>query len=330
MTGITKFNDNSLITKEYFGTTTIDAFIASRHCSKNTTRTYRNSIRQLQKFFASKSITTPTTADVDAFISELRTAKKSDSTLRLYWTTTKLYFSFLEKRGVYHDVAADCEPLKLRKAKTHKKEALTDEQAKALLNAVKGDSLIALRDKAVIALCLTCGLRTCEVSRANVGDFKDAGSYWTLAVTGKGHQTADEKVKVSLAVVELIQSYLDKRGNVDDDEPLFASTSNNNSKYGNRYSEQSVGKMIKRMMIKVGIAKPTKKDKNGRIKRSPISAHSTRHSAATCAINKKCDIREVSAMLRHSSLVVTSIYLHDISLKTRRAELAVADVLFCA
>lgn len=35
-------------------------------------------------------------------------------------------------------------------------------------------------------------------------------------------------------------------------------------------------------------------------------------------------------MLRHSSLVVTSTYLHDLDLKRRRAELAVADVLFCA
>ena len=322
MTGIIKFNDASLVAVEYFGNSTIDAFIASRHCSKNTARTYRNSIRQLQKFFASKSITTPTTADVDEFISELRTAKKSDSTLRLYMTTTKLFFSFLEKRGIYHDVAADCEPLRLRKATTHKKKALTDKQAKALLNAIKGSSLIALRDKAVIALALCTGLRTCEISRANRGDFKDAGDYWTLDVQGKGHQTADATVKVPLAVAELIQAYLDKRGNVADDEPLFASTSNNvkwtANSYGRRISEQSIGKMIKRTMIKIGI-----NDKR-------ISAHSTRHYCATCACKSGIDIREVGAMLRHSSIVVTSVYLHDISLSTRRAEMAVADVLFCA
>ena len=111
---------------------------------------------------------------------------------------------------------------------------------------------------------------------------------------------------------------MDKRGNVADDEPLFASTSNNNSKYGNRYSEQSVGKMIKRRMIKVGI-----NDKR-------ISAHSTRHYCATCACKSGIDIREVGSMLRHSSIVVTSVYLHDISLETRRAEMAVAEVLFCA
>lgn len=322
MTGITKFNDKSLITKEYFGTTTIDAFIASRHCSPNTARTYRNSLRQMLKFFATNKINTPTTADVDGFINGLRGAKKSDSTLRLYLTTIKLFFSFLAKNRIYHDVAADCEPLRLRKATTHKKKSLTDKQAKALLNAVKGDDLIARRDKAIISLALCTGLRTIEISRANVEDFKDAGDYWTLDVQGKGHQTADATVKVAAPVVELIQAYLDKRGFVSDDEPLFASTSNNvkwtANSYGVRLSEQSIGKLMKRYMLKVGI-----KDKK-------ITAHSCRHFAATTAIKSGVDIREVSAMLRHTSVVITSTYLHDLSLETRRAELTVADALFGA
>ena len=315
---IATLGNTSVISVENFGDTTIEGFIASRHCSPNTAKTYRNSIRQLLKFFTANSITAPATADVDAYINSLRAEKKSDKTIRLYSTTTKLYFAYLEKQGIYRDVAADMEPLKLRKATTHNKKALTDAQAKKLLESVKGDSVIALRDKAIIALALTCGLRTCEISRANVGDFHEDDGYWTLDVIGKGHLKADATVKVAPVVAEMIQAYLDKRGNVADDEPLFTSTSNNNSKYGNRYSEQSVGKMIKSAM------------KNAGIKDKKITAHSTRHYAATMAIKAGVDIREVSAMLRHTSIVVTSVYLHDISLETRRAELAVADALFCA
>lgn len=120
-------------------------------------------------------------------------------------------------------MAADCAPLNLRKSSTHKKKALTDTQAKKFLASVKGDNLIARRDKATIALCLTCGLRTCEVSLANVGDFKK-----------------------------------------------------------------------------------------------------------TNAIKADIDVREVAAMLRHTSIIVTAVYLHDLSVESRRAELAVADALFCA
>lgn len=309
-------SNTAVISVENFGDTTIEAFIASRHCSPNTAKTYRNSVRQMLKFFAAKGVTAPVTADMDNFINTLRAAKKSDKTIRLYATVMKLYFAYLEKQGIYRDVAAGMEPLKLRKATTHNKKSLSDTQAKRLLAVVKGDNIISLRNKAIIALCLTCGLRTVEVARANVGDFHEDEGYYTLDVIGKGHQKADATVKIAPVVAQMIQAYLDKRGNVADDEPLFTSTSNNNSKYGNRYSEQSVGKMIKSYMKDAGI-----KDKK-------ITAHSTRHFAATTAIKAGVDIREVSAMLRHTSVVVTSVYLHDISLETRRAELAVADSLF--
>ena len=322
MKELVQVNKTAIVAVEHFSDTTIAAFIASRHCSPNTARTYRNSLRQMLKFFALKSIAEPTTADVDNFINALRADKKSDSTLRLYTTTAKLFFSFLAKHGIYRDVAVDCAPLKLRKSSTHKKKSLTDEQARKLLAAVKGDTLTARRDRAIIALALQAGLRTCEISRANVGDFKDAGGYWTLDVIGKGHLQADDTVKVALPVARLILDYLNLRGNVADDEPLFVSTSHNVSwkanSYGVRLSEQSIGKLIKRYMVSIGI-----KDKK-------ITAHSCRHFCATTAIKRGCDLREVSAMLRHSNLVVTSVYLHDISLETRRAELSVADSLFCA
>lgn len=320
MTAITKYSDNKIANVEYFSDTVIDAFIASRHSSENTAKTYRNSLNQLMKHFAANSISEPTTADVDAYINKLRAAKKSPSTIRLYSTVTKLFFAYLEKQGIYRDVAADMTPLKLRKSKTHNKKSLTDEQAKALLNAVKGDDLIARRDRCIVALALCTGLRTCEISRANVEDFQQDAGYWTLAVQGKGRLTKDEIVKVAEPVAELINAYLNLRGNVEDDEPLFISTSHNvkwtANSYGRRLSEQSVGKMIKAAMKRVGI--------NDR----RITAHSTRHYAATCAIKAGIDIREVGAMLRHSSIVVTSVYLHDLSVETRRAELSIANSLF--
>lgn len=319
---IATIRNTAVISFEYFSDTTIEGFIASRHASENTAKTYRNSIRQLLKYFAANNITAPTTADVDNFINTLRAAKKSVATIRLYSTTTKMFFAYLQKSGIYRDVAAEMTPLKLRKSSTHNKKALSDAQAKKLLGAVKGDSVVAIRDKAIIALALTCGLRTVEISRANVGDFQENEGFWTLAVQGKGRISADELVKIAAPVAEMIQAYLDKRGNVADDEPLFKSASNNKTwqgnSYGSRLSEQSVGKMIKRYMKSVGI-----NDKK-------ITAHSCRHFAATTAIKRGVDLREVSAMLRHASLNVTMTYLHDISLESRRAELAVADALFCA
>ena len=322
MTAVQKYSDTQKISVEHFSDSVIDEFIKSRKASANTNRTYRNSINQLVKFFAAKAITEPTTADVDNFINDLRAAKKSASTLRLYSTVTKLFFQWLNRRGLYRDVASDAAPLKIRKSTTHKKDALKDEQAKALLGAVKGDSLIERRDRAIIALALQTGVRTCEISRANRGDLYQDDENWYLDVQGKGRVEKDATVRVAPAVADLIFSYLDLRGGVGDSEPLFTSTSRNTNwqknSYGVRLSEQSIGKMIKRYMKSVGID-----DRR-------ITAHSTRHFAATTAIKAGVDIREVSAMLRHTSLVVTAVYLHDLSVKTRRAELAVANSLFGA
>ena len=325
MTAIMKVDNTTIINVEYFSDDVIQAFVASRHGSANSARTYKNAVKRLMKFFATKSITAPTTADVDNFINTLRAEGKSASTIRLYSTITKLFFNYLEKQGVYKNVTADMAPLKLRKASTHSKDALTKNQAQALLKSIAGDSVIALRDKAIVALCLQCGLRTVEVERANVEDLTDAGDYYTLAVMGKGHESKDQMVKVARPVATLIYKYLAARGSVDKDNhtskyketPLFVSTARNSSK-GRRLSAQSVGKMIKARMKAIGIDSKR------------LTAHSTRHFAATCAIKSGVDLREVSAMLRHSSLNVTMTYLHDISLESRRAELAVADALFCA
>lgn len=323
MTAITKVTNTAIANVEYFSASTIEEFIASRHCAPNTARTYRNALRQLLKHFAAQGISTPTTADVDGFINGLRGAKKSDSTLRLYSTVTSLYFSFLGNRGIYPDVAADAAPLKLRKTTTHKKKSLSLEQAQKLLAAVKGDSLIARRDRAIVALALSCGVRTCEISRADVGDLSDdgcGGYFWS--VQGKGRIQKDAQVRVAPAVRALIDSYLELRGKIEDAEPLFTSTSRNvgwdKNKYGVRLSEQSIGKMIKLVMKSVGI--------NDR----RITAHSTRHFAATTAIKNGVDLREVSAMLRHASLNVTMTYLHDLSVENRRAEMSVANSLFSA
>lgn len=322
MQALTNVNATAIVAADNFGTSVIDEFIASRHASENTNRTYRNALRQLVKYFAANGITQPAESDIDSFVNTLKAQKKSAATLRLYTTVTKAFFAFTARKGFYPDVAADV-TLKLRKSNTHAKRALTDAQAKALMASVKGDNLQARRDRAIIALALVTGVRTVEISRANRGNLREdgyGGGYFD--VQGKGHIQADQTVKIPPAVMKLIDEYLSLRGEVEDSEPLFTSASRNanwdKNRYGNRLSEQSVGKLIKRQMKSVGID-----DKK-------ITAHSCRHFAATTAIKSGVDIREISAMLRHASLNVTMIYLHDLAVENRRAELCVADSLFTA
>lgn len=314
MKALTTISTSAVAKVEFFGDSVIDEFIASRHASDNTNRTYKNALNQLIKFFAANNISVPSEADIDGFINQLK-SQKSPSTIRLYTTVTKAFFSFTARKGYFANVAADVR-LNLRKTTTHSKRALTNQQAQKLLASVEGDNLLARRDRAIIALCLTCGLRTVEVSRANVGNLRDDGQGgYFLSVQGKGRLTADAVVRVVPTVAKLIDSYLSLRGSVADDAPLFLSDSNSNR--GERLSVQSVQKMIRRRLKSIGA-----------YARRSVTPHSTRHFAATCAIRAGVDIREVSQMLRHSNLTVTTIYLHDLSVETRTAEMRVADSLF--
>lgn len=326
MKAMTVGENATIMTVEYFSDKVIDEFIASRHGSANTNRTYRNGLKRLLGYFTVRNVTAPTAADIDAFINDLRGSGKSDSTIRLYVTITKMFFAFLEKCGVYKNVCADVTPLRMKKRQAHKRDALTKEQARNLVSSINGEDVISLRDKAIVALCLTCALRTVEIERANVEDLTDAGGHFELIVQGKGDVVKEDVVKVPCRVAALIKNYVAARGEVKKDalyskgeeSPLFASTSRNHSG-GRRLSAQSVGKMIKARLKKIGV--DNKK----------ITAHSTRHFAATQAIQNGIDLREVSQMLRHSSLNITSCYIHDISLQNRRAELSVAESLFgCA
>lgn len=292
--------------------TIVEEFISSRAVCEKTADKYRRVIKQVLRYFEAKKIAAPTVTDIISYLSVLRAEKKSDYTLRLYVTVIKLFFKFLSLRGYYPNCAADVK-LHLKKSTSHNRKALTQSQAELLISAVKGSDLQALRDKAIIALALTTGLRTIEISRADVADLAPAVDCFYLRIQGKGRITKDETVKIMPWVIQLIFNYLDLRGVMDAHEPLFASVAHNH--FGDRLGAESISKMIKRTMQGVGIND------------AQITAHSTRHFAATCAIKQGVDLREVSAMLRHSNLNVTMIYLHDISLENREAEKKIAATL---
>lgn len=114
MTAVTTTN-TAQIAVEYFSDDVINSFIASRHGAANSQRTYRNAVKRMIQFFALKDCAAPTTSDFDAFINTLRGENKSDSTIRLYNTVGKMFFGYLEKHGVYRNVTADSEPLRLKK-----------------------------------------------------------------------------------------------------------------------------------------------------------------------------------------------------------------------
>ena len=173
---------------------------------------------------------------------------------------------------------------------------------------------MSLRDYAILALMFTGGLRTIEVSRANVEDLRTAGDSEVLYLQGKGHEEKTDYIKLMPEVEDAIRAYLKARGAVEPTEPLFTSTSNNSK--GARISTRTVSGIVKTAL------------KNAGYDSDKLTAHSTRHTAVTLALMGGQKLEEVQQFARHKNLQTTLIYAHNIDRAKNNCEATIAKAIF--
>ncbi len=169
------------------------------------------------------------------------------------------------------------------KLRGHKKDYLTSDQIKSILAKIDRNTLIGKRDYALLLLALTDGLRTVEISRADVSDLRNNGDTEALYIQGKGRLEKDEFVKISFEVAEAIREYLMFRDNgktVEKTEgrPLFESCSDRS--VGQRITTRSIRWIIKERMEAAGFDS------------ARLTAHSLRHTAITLSLLAGVSLQE--------------------------------------
>jgi integrase/recombinase XerC len=110
-----------------------------------------------------------------------------------------------------------------------------------------------------------------------------------VKVMGKGRK--ERIVPVGMKAIEALKTYLEERGNLDGEEPLFVNLR------GGRLTARSVGRLVKKYTRQSGIFRK-------------VSPHSLRHTFATHLLDAGADIREIQEMLGHASLSTTQRYIH--------------------
>ena len=263
------------------------------------------------KYFCSNSITNPTRADIERWKAEMLVTKKA-TTVQLYIISAKLFFKFLSQHNIYPNITDNMKSAKVDHE--HKKDALTINQCQALLNSIDISTSKGLRDRAIIALMMTAGLRTIEVVRADVGDLHSFADSVYLSIQGKGHDEKSAKVLVASQVYGFIQAYLQTRKNISNSEPLFTSTSRRN--FNQRLETQTISKLVKKKFREISIDD------------CRHTAHSLRHTAATQALLNGVPLTQVQQVLRHSNINTTLIYSHAIERMKNKSEQTVADAIF--
>lgn len=279
-------------------------WISFSQVSTASEKSYRKGIRRLSEYCAEKKIR-EFSREMFVAYRDFLVSKYSGSTVNLYLTAAKLFCSFLQLEGILANNPS--ERLKgVKISNEHKKDALSAVDTKAILSSFDTSTLKGKRDKALYALMTTAGLRTVEVARATVEDLEICGDKIFLRVQGKGHVEKDAKIRVPSGVYDLIQDYLNARTDVKDSSPLFASVARRN--FGDSMTTTSISRIIKTALKAAGY--------NSR----RLTAHSLRHTAATAMLMAGATLREVQQSLRHSSIVVTQIYLHELDRLNNRAE----------
>lgn len=186
---------------------------------------------------------------------------------------------------------------KIELAKTHRKQVtfLTGDEVQRLLSQPDITTNVGLRDRAILELLFSSGLRVSELVALNRDHINLKRREFT--VRGKGEK--DRPVFISDIAAESIELYLKNRK--DNSPPLFIhySGSKNLTNAGSymRLTARSVQRLIKKYALRAGITKQ-------------VTPHTMRHSFATDLLMNGADLRSVQGLLGHSNISTTQIYTH--------------------
>ncbi|MBD3360312.1 tyrosine-type recombinase/integrase, partial [Candidatus Peregrinibacteria bacterium] len=171
---------------------------------------------------------------------------------------------------------------------------ISQEELVRLMDAPDGKDLKSLRDKAILELLFSTGLRVSELCSLDrdIDLRKDE-----ISIKGKGGKI--RVVFLSQRTKDALIEYLDERTDIDEGA-MFIQLSNNADERkddSRRLTPRSVERIVKKYAIKAGISKK-------------VSPHTIRHSFATDLLQNGADLRSVQALLGHANISTTQVYTH--------------------
>jgi integrase/recombinase XerD len=269
----------------------IAAFIESLDVKPISRQTYRRTLKQFFAWLEEKGydLSQLTRTHILEYKEDLLSSGRASLTAGSYINSVRQFYTWAEANKLYPNIARG---VKLPKRKReYLKQALEPEQATQLLKHYEDK---ALRDYAIVNLLLRTGLRTIEVSRANLEDIIYKQGQMILKVQGKGRDSRDNWVILTDKAYRPLEKYLTTRKKLAGSSPLFVSESNNSKR--ERITTRTISKIAKDGLKAIGI--------NHR----DFTAHSFRHTAAINILRAGGTLEMVQFTLRHTNPATTQIY----------------------
>jgi integrase/recombinase XerC len=266
-----------------------------RNASELTIKSYREDLAALVEYLTDVGGGIPRpgqlgTVELRGYVAALHEAGYAKTTIARRLASLRSFFRFGQREG--WTKANPAKPLRNPRKSRSLPHFLSSQDIERLLFAPSVAEPAGLRDRAILEVLYSAGLRVSELAGFNSGDVDFAGG--TLRVRGKGRREriapigsfAARALKEWLAVRRL--SAREKSG---PEAPVFV------NKFGRRLTTRSVGRMLEKHLRATGLDRRT-------------TPHTLRHSFATHLLDRGADIRSVQELLGHKSLVTTQIYTH--------------------
>jgi len=271
----------------------ISDFVESRDITTESRKTISAGINQFYIYLINQGrpASTPNENDPIRWKKTLLLSGKSVWTINSYLHSLKTYFRWLEENGIYSDITKGTKPLKMPEG--FSKEPLTIDELQAILKPVD-NSPRDKRNRLLIKILYTLGLRSIEVSRLNVNDITGFPDRPALLIQGKGEVTK-KPIAITQQLATEINIFLKRSYQTEKNNPMFVSF--HNSKEYRRMTPKEIGRQITQRMEAAGINRDKK------------STHSLRHTAARDVLEATQDIYRTQLFMRHRNPQTTKIYL---------------------
>ena len=267
----------------------IDFYWLTTGASKNTLSAYRSDLKIFSKWLNNISLIDVDKKQIQDYFSYRKDSKISASTQSRMLTCLHSFYQFLsDKKNLKIDPTEQLDYPKLEKKLPI---FLNVQEVERLLEAPNSKSLFGQRDRAMLELLYSCGLRVSELINLSYHNINLKDEF--IRIHGKGNK---ERL---LPMGEIAIDYLTKYEL--NSRPALLKNGQSDSYFlsnrGKAMSRQNFFYIIKDYASKAGIDKP-------------LSPHSLRHAFATHLVQKGADLRSVQLMLGHSDISSTQLYTH--------------------
>lgn len=271
-----------------------------RNASALTIKSYADDLTHVTEFLQEHTGRIPAVNELDvailrSYVAWLHECGYARTTVARRLACLRSFFRYCNREGWIDTNPA--RPLRTPRTGRPLPHFLTTEQIGALLSAPPRNTMLGIRDRAILETMYSAGLRVSEVVGLDLRDWER--SEGILRVLGKGRK--ERLAPVGSYATAALDEWMDVRtpdpnARSAQQQAIFL------NRFGRRLTTRSIGRMLETHILTAGLSQKT-------------SPHTLRHSFATHLLDGGADLRSVQELLGHKSLTTTQIYTH---VSTRR------------